>query len=150
MLTQASIAHYLLSLGIVKPSAVVEDELSVLDASRRNAVFIASARSGPAFVVKQARAHTAATLAREATMLRAARGEARAARHGARGPARGPRGGLPGTATPADAADWSEHQATRRFPRVLRAALGRALATLHELPPTGGRAPGRTRAGCGA
>ena len=71
MLTQSSIAHYLLSLGIVKPSAVVEDELSVLDASRRNAVFIAAARTGPAFVVKQARAQTAATLAREATVLRA-------------------------------------------------------------------------------
>ncbi len=37
MLTQSSTAHYLLSLGIVKPRTVVDDELSVLDASRRNA-----------------------------------------------------------------------------------------------------------------
>jgi aminoglycoside phosphotransferase len=137
MLTQSSIAHYLLSLGIVKPSAVVDDEISVLDASRRNAVFIAAARTGPAFVVKQARAQTAATLAWEATMLRAL--AARPELHGL----------VPEVLhedreaaclvlrTPPDATDWSEHQAARHFPHSSARALGRALATVHELPTEG-------------
>src|SRR5512144_2670343 len=71
MLAQADVAHYLLSLGLVKPSAIVEGELTVLDASRRNTVFVASARTGPAYVVKQAGARSAATLAHEAAVLRA-------------------------------------------------------------------------------
>ena len=136
-LTQSSIAHYLLSLGIVKPGAVVDDELSVLDASRRNAVFIAAARTGPAYVVKQARAQTAATLAREAAALRAL--ATMPALHGM----------VPELLhedreaaclvlrTPPDAVDWSDHQAARRFPRSSARALGRALATLHELPSDG-------------
>ncbi len=78
MLTQAGTAHYLLSLGVVKPSDVVEHELSVTDESRRNAVFIASTRTGPAYVVKQASAQTAATVAHEAAMLRALSGNAAA------------------------------------------------------------------------
>ncbi len=137
MLTQSSVAHYLLSLGIVKPSAVVDDELSVLDASRRNAVFIAAARTGPAYIVKQARAQTAATLAQEATMLRAL------------ATMRDLQGIVPEVVhedreaaclvlrTPPDARDWSEHQAAGRFPRSSARALGRALATLHELPTDG-------------
>jgi aminoglycoside phosphotransferase (APT) family kinase protein len=136
-LTQSSIAHYLLSLGIVKPRDVVDDELSVLDASRRNAVFIAAARSGPAYVVKQARAQTAGTLRREATMLRAL--AAKPELHGL----------VPEVLhedreaaclvlrSPPDAGDWSQHQAIRRFPRSSANALGRALACLHALPVDG-------------
>ena len=71
MLEQSGIAHYLLSLGVVKPRAVVEDDLVVVDASRRNSVFIATARSGPAYVVKQAGERSARTLAHEADVLRA-------------------------------------------------------------------------------
>ena len=54
MLGHSQIAHYLLSLGLLKPRAVVEDGLTVVDASRRNCVFIATTRSGPTYVVKQA------------------------------------------------------------------------------------------------
>jgi aminoglycoside phosphotransferase (APT) family kinase protein len=134
MLTQSSVAHYLLSLGIVKPIALVEDELSVLDASRRNAVFIASARTGPAYVVKQARAQTAVSLAQEATMLRALatmpelRGIVPEIVHEDREAA------CLVLRTPPDARDWSDHQAAGRFPQSSARALGRALATLHELP----------------
>jgi aminoglycoside phosphotransferase (APT) family kinase protein len=134
VLTQAGIAHYLLSLGVVKPSAIVDDELSVLDASRRNAVFIAAARSGPAYVVKQARPGTAATLAHEAQVLRAL------------GAMPAVRGLVPEVVhedraaeclvlrSPADARDWSEHHRDGRFsPRGAR-TLGSVLAMLHELP----------------
>jgi aminoglycoside phosphotransferase (APT) family kinase protein len=137
MLTQAGIAHYLLSLGVVNPSAVVEDELSVLDASRRNAVFLAAASSGPAYVVKQARAETAATLAHEAAMLRALAampeldGLVPQVAHEDREAA------CLVLRTPADARAWSEHHRAGRFPRFLARALGRTLAALHELPVDG-------------
>jgi aminoglycoside phosphotransferase (APT) family kinase protein len=134
MLTQAGIAHYLLSLGVVNPSAVVEDELAVLDVSRRNAVFLAVARSGPAYVVKQARAGTAATLAHEAAVLRALAampeldGSVPQVVHDDR------EAGCLVLRTPADARDWSEHHRAGRFPPSLARALGGALAALHELP----------------
>ena len=64
MLDQSQIAHYLLSLGVVKPRAVVDDGLTVVDVSRRNCVFIVTTRFGPTYAVKQAgpqqRAHARA------------------------------------------------------------------------------------------
>jgi Phosphotransferase enzyme family len=135
VLTQAGIAHYLLSLGVVKPSELVDGDLSVLDLSRRNVVFIAAARGGPAYVVKQARPGTADALAHEATVLQAL-------------------ATMPGMAelvpevvhqdreaacivlrSPADARDWSEHHADGGFPRSRARALGHALAALHNLSP---------------
>src|SRR3954449_7561099 len=71
MLDQSEIAHYLLSLGLVKPSAVVEGDLTIADASRRNCVFIATTRDGPTYVVKQAGPRSAPTLEHEAAVLRA-------------------------------------------------------------------------------
>lgn len=134
MLTQSGVAHYLLSLGNVKPSDIVEGEFAVLDASRRNAVYVASAIGGPAYVVKLARAHTAGTLAREAAVLRAfstvpaLRGTVPEVVHEDREAA------CLVLRSPGDARGWSEHQAARRFPRSAARSLGRALALLHELP----------------
>src|SRR5690242_10822573 len=62
MLEQPEIPHYLLSLGLVKPRDVVERRLSVVDASRRNAVFVARIQNGPTYVVKQAVPRSAGTL----------------------------------------------------------------------------------------
>ena len=137
MLTQSGIAHYLLSLGIVKPRAVVEDELVVVDASRRNSVFIATARTGPAYVVKQADAGIAPRLAHEAAVLRALAAapemkdvvpevvhhDGDAARLVLR--------------TAAGGRDWSEHHEAGRFPTGPARALGRTLARLHELQSDG-------------
>ena len=80
MLEQSDIAHYLLSLGLVKPRAVVEEDLTIVDASRRNCVFLASTRAGPTYVVKQAGPRNAATLAHEAAVLRALAGRAPSSR----------------------------------------------------------------------
>ena len=41
-LDQSQVAHYLLSLGLVNPRAVLEEDLTVTDVSRRNAVFLAT------------------------------------------------------------------------------------------------------------
>src|SRR5690349_18348107 len=71
MLQQPDIVDYLLSLDIVKPRAVVCDELAVLDVSSRNGVFVVTTRGGEALVVKQAGPHSAGTLAHEAAVLAA-------------------------------------------------------------------------------
>lgn len=132
-LTQSGVAHYLLSLGVVKPRDVVDGELAVLDASRRNAVYVASAVGGPAFVVKLARAHTAGTLAAEAAVLRtlAAAPELRGLMpevvH------EDPEAACLVLRSPGDALEWSERQAARRFPQSAARSLGRALARLHEI-----------------
>ena len=135
MLTQAGIADYLLSLGVVKPSAIVEGELSVLDASRRNAVFLAAATSGPMHVVKLARPQTAATLAHEATVLRAL--AAFPQLDGLVPEVVHEEAGCVVLRTRAGARDWSEHHRAGHFPTARARLLGRALATLHDLPPAG-------------
>ena len=67
MLEQSDIAHYLLSLSVVKPEAIVDEDFRVVDASRRNTVFVATTSAGPTFVVKQAPSDHAADLAHEAS-----------------------------------------------------------------------------------
>lgn len=136
MLAQSDIAHYLLSLGIVKPRAVVDEGLTVIDASRRNSVFLVTTAAGRTFAVKQARAGTAATLAHEAAVLRVlAAGEL-----ADRVPAvvhHDPDAGRLVLRTPGGAKDWNEHHAAGRFSPASARILGRTLAELHSSPPDG-------------
>src|SRR3954466_12512963 len=69
-LEQSQVAHYLVSLGLVNPRAVIAEDLTVSDVSRRNAVFLAASSRGPVHVVKQAVPGTTETLAHEANVLR--------------------------------------------------------------------------------
>jgi Ser/Thr protein kinase RdoA (MazF antagonist) len=131
MLEQSDIAHYLLSLGLVKPRSVVDGDLTIVDASRRNSVFVATTRHGPAYVVKQARSRSARTLAHEAAVLRVLAREPTLAGHvprvahedvdAARLVLRSPGGGR----------DWREQHRAGRFPLVPARALGRTLAAVH-------------------
>ena len=137
MLGHSQITHYLLSLGVLEPRAIVEDGLTVVDASRRNCVFIATTRSGPIYVVKQASPRSALTLKHEAAVLRMLAdapelaGQLPALVHEDCNMAlvvlRSPRGGL----------DWREHHKAGRFPLAPARALGRGLAALHRYPPDG-------------
>jgi len=141
MLPQSEIAGYLLSLGLIKPRAVVEDGLTVVDASRRNSVFIATTRFGPTHVVKQAGPRSVLTLRHEAAVLRMLE--------------RGPEfaGCVPTVVhedqdlcllvlrSPASARDFTMQHVTGRFPRVTARGLGRLLASLHELDPRGLEGP---------
>jgi Ser/Thr protein kinase RdoA (MazF antagonist) len=135
MLDQSDIAHYLLSLGLVKPRVVVEEELTVVDASRRNCVFLAATRQGPTYVVKQAGPRTAAALAHEAAVLRVLAdstelvGQVPAVVH------QEPDAGRLVLRTPGDARDWNEHHRLGRFPSTPARSLGRTLAVLHRLSP---------------
>jgi aminoglycoside phosphotransferase (APT) family kinase protein len=108
---------------------VIEQDLTITDASRRNTVFLATSSRSPTYVVKQAGSAGAATLAREATVLRALAG------------APGLAGVVPELAhydeaavrlvlrSPADARVWGKQ---RRVPRLASRALGRALAAVHD------------------
>jgi Phosphotransferase enzyme family len=124
-------AHYLLSLGVVKPREVMEEGFSVVDASRRNRVYLATTRAGPTFVVKQASEPGAPSLATEAAILRALAAEPGIAGHVPAVVVHEPGGRLV-LSTPGRARDWSEHRG--RFPPARGRILGRVLARLHGLP----------------
>ena len=131
MLDQSDVAHYLLSLGLVKSSAVIEENLTVVDASRRNRVVVAAARGAPTYVVKQAAAGSGADLAREAAVLRRLAdvpelaGQVPAVAH------HEPDAARLVLRSPAGARDWNADGG--RFPRLAARMLGRALASLHRL-----------------
>jgi Ser/Thr protein kinase RdoA (MazF antagonist) len=134
MLEQSEIAHYLLSLGLVKPRHVVDEDLAIVDASRRNCVFIATTRAGPTHVVKQASPRNAHTLEHEAAVMRVladapqmagcvpvvVHHDPEAARLVLRSPARG--------------RDWTDHHGTGRYPRAPAGLLGRVIAAVHAIP----------------
>jgi Ser/Thr protein kinase RdoA (MazF antagonist) len=134
MLEQSQIAHYLLSLGLVKPRAVVEEDLTVVDVSRRNCVFVASTADGPTHVVKQGLPHTANTLEHEAAVLRAL---ARVPQLSERVPSvahHDPDAACLVLCSPPRARDWTEHHRDGRFRVGVARGLGRALAALHAIP----------------
>jgi Ser/Thr protein kinase RdoA (MazF antagonist) len=134
MLEQSDIAHYLLSLGLVKPRDVVEEGLSVIDASQRNCVFLASTRGGPTYVVKQASPRTAGTLGREAAVLRVLAGGTALPAQVPTVVSHEPEAARLILRTPGGALDWNEHHVAGRFPRIPARILGKALRSLHRLP----------------
>jgi aminoglycoside phosphotransferase (APT) family kinase protein len=134
MLQQSDIAHYLLSLGLVKPRAVVDEELTVVDMSRRNCVFVATTRAGPTHVVKQAGPRSALTLDHEASVLRAVGNFPALANCVPVVVHHEPQAALLVLRSAPDARSWSEHHVAR-FPRAAAHALGQTLAALHAMPP---------------
>ena len=134
MLEQSEIAHYLLSLGLVKPRAVIEGDLTVVDASRRNCVFLASTFAGPTFVVKQAGSEAALTVAHEAAVLRALAKSADVAEHVPAVVHHEPEAARLVLSTPRGGRDWSDNHGRGRFPRLPARMLGRVLGALHRLP----------------
>jgi len=134
MLDRSDIAHYLGSLGLVKPGEADAEDLTVVEASRRNCVHLATTRQGRTFVVKQASPRTASTLAHEAGVLRVlADMPALAARVPAVVCEEPDRDRLV-LETPAGARDWAANHAAGRFPRIPAQVLGRTLAALHRVP----------------
>ena len=137
MLDQSQIAHYLLSLGLVKPRAVVDDGLTVVDASRRNCVFIVTTPSGPTYAVKEASPQRALTLEHEAAVLRVLEDVPALSRQVPAVVHEDPEMGLLVLRSPGGGRDWTEHHSAGRFPRAPARALGLALAALHGLPAGG-------------
>jgi hypothetical protein len=131
MVEQSDIAHYLLSLGVVKPRSVIDEDLTVVDVSRRNSVFLATSRSGPTFVVKQGSVETAPALANEGAILRILAGVPELAPHVPAVVHEEPAEGRIVLRTAPGARDWLDRRG--RFPRLPARALGRVLAALHQL-----------------
>lgn len=137
MLDQSQIAYFLLSLGVIKPRAVVEDGLTVADASRRNCVFIVTTASGPTYAVKQASPESALALQHEAAVLRVLAdapelaGQVPAVVH------ENPEMAVLVLRSPGGGRDWTEHHGAGRFPRAPARSLGLALAALHGLAASG-------------
>lgn len=135
MLQQSDIANYLLSLGLVNPRDIVDEGLIVVDASRRNCVFLATTRGGPTYAVKQAGPQSALTLAHEAAVLHVLGDAAELAGKVPTVVHHDPEAARLVTRSPGGARDWSDHRG--RFPCTPARILGRALAALHRLPADG-------------
>jgi aminoglycoside phosphotransferase (APT) family kinase protein len=132
MLQQPDIAHYLLSLDAIAPSAVVDEELAVVDVSRRNGVFLAVSRSGDVIVVKQAGPHSAATLAHEAQVLSALERRPALAGHVPEVVHHDPGAGRLVLRTARGGRDWRKaHRDGGRHALEPARQLGRLLATVH-------------------
>lgn len=141
MLELDDVAGYLLAHGLIEPAAIVDGALTVVDRSRRNRVFIVTARQGRRFVIKQARAGEPSAIAREALVLErlvAAAAGTRLARHlPVLAACRGPRDLLV-FETRAGAHDLARHHrrdARGRFSRALAGDAGLMLGRLHTLAP---------------
>src|SRR4051794_19642396 len=133
-LDQSQVAHYLLSLGLVNPHAVIEEDLVVTDVSRRNSVFVVTQSRGPTCVVKQAGPGNADAVAHEAKVLRFLAGVPELAGHvpePVHSDDANPRLVM---RSPAGAVAWND---LPRIPRLPARALGRMLATLHAVRPDG-------------
>jgi Ser/Thr protein kinase RdoA (MazF antagonist) len=135
MLEQSDIAHYLLSLGLVKPRDVTEEGLEVVDASRRNCVFITTTSAGQTYVVKQAGPRAARTLAHEAAILGALAGAPPIVAHVPSVIRHDAQAALLVLSTPGRARNWNDDRG--HFPLTQARALGRVLAALHQLPAEG-------------
>ena len=150
MLEQSDIAHYLLSLGLVKSRSVLEEDLTILDASRRNSVFLATTRAGPTYVVKQATPRTAAALDHEAAVLRTLAGAPELAGRVPTVVRHEPEAALLVLSSPGGGRDWVDHHGSGRFPRIPARALGETLAALGALSGGVVEAPPPIRTRCGA
>jgi Ser/Thr protein kinase RdoA (MazF antagonist) len=137
MLDQSQIAYYLLSLGLIEPSAVVEDGLTVVDASRRNCVFLATTRSGPTYAVKQTTARSAPMLKHEAAVLRVLANVPELAGQVPTVVHEDPEMALLVLRSPGGGRAWTEHHSAGRFPLAPPRTLGRGLAALHGLAANG-------------
>lgn len=128
------VAGYLLARSLIEPSAIVDGGLTVIDCSRRNRVFLATATTGRCWALKLGRSGTAGAVAREAAVLRrlgGADGDG-LARH------------VPAVAafddgvlvmqTERGARDLVAHHAGGRCSQALARDAGRALGRLHALP----------------
>jgi aminoglycoside phosphotransferase (APT) family kinase protein len=128
---QSQVAHYLLSLGLVNPRAVVEEDLVVTDMSRRNSVFVVTSSRCPTYVVKQAGPGNAGAVAHEAAILRALARVSGLAGHVPELVHTDAAGARLVMRSPAGAVAWNQ---LARVPRRPARPLGRVLATLHALP----------------
>ena len=129
MLDVAGVAKYLLQRQLLSPRAVVDGNLRVLDSSRLNRVFLVTAEGERGYVVKvggDGVEHEAAVLARLRSLGLAAWLPELVAYEG----------GVLVLEAAVGARDLTRHHRRGRFSIALAREVGRALGSLHRLPPT--------------
>src|SRR4051812_26751073 len=125
MLPRSEVSRILLDLRLVDPRAVVEKDLTIVDASRRNSVFVATTQARTAYVVKQVRSGDAGALAHEADILRVLARDPRLAAHVPTVVHHDPAEALLILRSVGGAQDWSVHHNAGVFPLLPARALGR-------------------------
>src|SRR5215217_6724643 len=139
MLAQSEVADYLLDRALISAAAIVDGDLRIIEASRRNRNFKVINTAGPSYLVKQGIGpDKRATVAHESNVYQFLAGAPESASF---------RPHLPGFFSyDADQGllilelvnnvlDFREYHARRgHFPVGIAAALGRALSRLHNLP----------------
>jgi aminoglycoside phosphotransferase (APT) family kinase protein len=137
-MTESDVVALLLGDGVLDSGSVVDGDVRVVDASRRNANFRVLREDGPSLMLKSARRGAVESVEREALVLRLL-----AASGGSGGPPRFlPRlhaynadRRLLAIELFRDADDLRQYHRRGRFPRAIAGEVGRALATLHGLTP---------------
>jgi aminoglycoside phosphotransferase (APT) family kinase protein len=133
MLGELELVDFLMTRGLVDASTVVDGDLAIFDASRRNRNFRVVSRTGPSYLVKQGfGAEGRATLANEAGVYQAlAAGGARVTRYLPGFHAYDQEHGVLVLELVDGARALSEHQSRGRFSVALAKTVGRALGSLH-------------------
>jgi aminoglycoside phosphotransferase (APT) family kinase protein len=133
MLSERQVVDFLLAKGLLPAETVVDGDLAIYDASRRNRNFKVMSGSGPSFLVKQGvGAEGRATLANEAGVYQAlAAGAGRVGRYLPTLHAHDPDHGMLVLELIASARSLAEHQSRGRFSTSVAANVGRALGSLH-------------------
>jgi aminoglycoside phosphotransferase (APT) family kinase protein len=133
MLTELEVVDFLMAQGLVAAPTVVDGDLEVFDASRRNRNFRVVSRTGPSYLVKQGfGADGRMTVANEAAVYRAlAAGGPRVARYLPAFHAYDEGTGVLVLELVEGARALSEHQSRGRFSVSLANHVGCALGALH-------------------
>jgi hypothetical protein len=133
MLTQERVAGYLLERGLLAPAAVLDEELTVRDASSRNRNYRVQTRDGSGYVLKQGVGpDTQATIANEAAVYhRLALGDVQLSGLLPRFGGYDPDEGLLVLELVRGAEDLHTHHLGGSFSASPAAAVGRALGLLH-------------------
>jgi aminoglycoside phosphotransferase (APT) family kinase protein len=138
VLSSSEVVPYLLDAGVFDSGAVLHERVRVVDASRRNQVFVVTGERSPAYIVKQPRSSDDPAIGREAAVLRALGSLDCRVGLGPLLPVfiayDAPRQVLV-LRTDADGQDLRERHSGGQFALTLARACGRALALLHRLPP---------------
>lgn len=150
MLTQRAVVSYLLRRKLISEQAIVEGELKVADASRRNLNFQVISARGPCYLLKQGVGPDGIeTVGHEAAVyqrLQSSIGELGFDRYLPRFFGYDQKEQILIIEFLRDAQTLREyHDRKGRFPPTLAAALGTALGTLHRLNWTGGERDGEDR-----
>lgn len=140
ILTEQEAVHYLLKNNLIDPQIIVEEDISIVDSSRRNRVFKVICPQGPSYLLKQGiNPDGITTVAHEANFYRFLQDEIESNKlhhYLPRFYQYDPQDNILVSELLLDAFNLREYHAHRgRFSITHARTMGKALGTLHSLPP---------------